>query len=209
MNPRRLLSGDLPAGVIAALAFLAITFLLHLPLWAGIPLAVAVYAAVTLLRPRAAEDAAADAEGQAALAAYKEALTRAQEIRLSAGRIGKPAVKAEALAFCDRADQVLAAIQADDNLPAAPIFLDRLLNPTRELVDDYVRLAARAVPGSEAALIRSETHDLPLVRKAADSFYEQLHRDSLVDLAALSETLEFNLDNVTMRVPRAPRKSLT
>jgi hypothetical protein len=85
--------GDFLAGVVAAAALLLLLSLGVTPRLA-IPLAVATYAGLALLRPRRGHgrDKTVDQASRLQLA-YQTALTRAASIRALERRIAKPAVR--------------------------------------------------------------------------------------------------------------------
>ena len=87
-------------------------------------------------------------------------------------------------------------IREDGNLAAAPLFNDLLLAPARSLLMEYVRLSNRGIRSADDLLEKTETHDLPRIEEAIDTFYERLHRSHVVDLATLSEVLELNLESI-------------
>ena len=161
--------------------------------WLAILLAVATYAAIVLLRPRPAPDETVD-EAHRQHLAFQAALANAEAIRALQARIARPAVREQVGRILDRIAQVLAVIQEDGNLAAAPLFNDHLLAPVRALLTEYVRLSNREISSASELLEKTETHDLPRIERAIDTFYERLHRSHVVDLATLGEMLELNLE---------------
>jgi 5-bromo-4-chloroindolyl phosphate hydrolysis protein len=205
---QRLLSGDLVAGVVAAVLFLVLTFGTGLSIPIAIVLAVAAYVGIVLVRPQVGGrrgDTAAEAAEKAALA-YQTSLTKVATIRGLAARVQKEGTRDLVLRISDQSDRILAAMKEDNNFAAAPLFLEQLLEPTESLLETYVRLSTRGVKAADELLARNESQDLPMIERAARNFFERMHRDSIVDLAALSEVLEFNLENSTPVVepPRRP-----
>lgn len=205
---KRLLSGDLIAGVAAAAVLLVVVVGLDASILVGIVLAIAAYIGIVLVRPRV-DRTAVDTKEQIterATIAYQTSLTKAAQIRSLATRIQKDAPRETTLHIADQADRILAAMKEDGNLTAAPLFLEQLLEPTDELLENYVRLSTRGVTAANELLTRNETQDLPMIEQAARNFFEKMHRDSIVDLAALSEVLEFNLETMTPVTPRRSTK---
>lgn len=205
---QRLLSGDLVAGAGAALLFLILYFALDAPLILAILLAVAAYAGIVLVRPQVAArkgDTAEDTLEKANLA-FETSLAKVAAIRELATRIQKEGTRDLVLRIADQSDRILAAMREDNNQAAAPLFLEQLLEPTEALLETYVRLSTRGVKAADELLARNESQDLPMIERAARNFFEKMHRDSIVDLAALSEVLEFNLETMTPVTPRRPIK---
>jgi hypothetical protein len=134
--------------------------------------------------------------------AYQTSLAKVAAIRELATRVQKEGTRDLVLRIADQSDRILAAMKEDNNLAAAPLFLEQLLEPTEALLETYVRLSTRGVKAADELLARNESQDLPMIERAARTFFEKMHRDSIVDLAALSEVLEFKLENMTPVMPR-------
>jgi hypothetical protein len=199
----RLLSGDLVAGAGAAVLFLVLLFAgLSLPI--AIVLAVLAYVGIVLVRPQMAArrgDSPAESAEKATLA-YQTSLAKVAAIRELATRVQKEGTRDLVVRIADQSDRILAAMKEDNNQTAAPLFLEQLLEPTEALLETYVRLSTRGVKAADELLHRNESQDLPMIERASRTFFETMHRDSIVDLAALSEVLEFNLENMTPVMPR-------
>jgi hypothetical protein len=185
---------DLMAGG-AAVALLLIAVALRLTHWLAIPLAIATYTAVLWVWPRAGEDEIVD-EADSQQVALEAALANAMVLDSLQRRIPKPEVREQVGRILDRSAQVLAVIQEDGTLAAAPLFNDYLLTPVRALLTEYVRLSGRGISSAGALLEKTEKHDLPLIERAIDTFYERLHRSHVIDLAILGEVLELNLESI-------------
>jgi hypothetical protein len=195
--------GDVLAGGVAAVALPLLVFVVGVTPWGAIPLAVAIYAGLMLLRPRGGrrrDEAGDDAVRQRL--AHEAARANAVAIRALGLRIPKPAVRDQVGRIADLADRVLAVMRADQNLAAAPPFNDRVLEPARSLLAAYVHLSTRGVRGAGALLEKTETRDLPMIEQAVGAYYEKLHRASVVDLATLGEVLELNLESIAASRPR-------
>jgi hypothetical protein len=186
---------DLLAGG-AAVALLLLALANGLTPWLAIPLAMATYAGIVLLRLRPGHDETDD-EAHRQRLAFEAALANAEAMRALQPRIARPAVREQVGRILDRTAQVLAVMREDDNLEAAPIVNDHLLAPARALLTEYVRLSTRGISSAGDLLEKTETHDLPRIERAIDTFYERLHRSHVVDLATLGEVLELNLDTIT------------
>ena len=185
---------DLLAGGAAA-AMLLLTVALGLTPWLAIPLAAATYAGFALLRPLPELDRAVD-EAHRQHLAFQAAFANAEAIRALQPGIANPAAREQVGRILDRIAQVLAVMREDGNLAAAPLFNDHLLAPARALLTEYVRLSNRGISSAGDLLEKTETHDLPRIERAIDTFYERLHRSHVVDLATLSEVLELNLESI-------------
>ena len=188
---------DLIAGGMAAATLLLLVFALGVTPWLAVPLAVTAYLGVELLRPRRGRLPAPTAdETRQQRRAYQAALANAGAIRALAPRIAEPVVRQRVGRIVDRIDQTLTVMRLDGTLAAAPVLNDHLLEPCLALLTEYVRLASRGVTSAEPLLEKTETHDLPLIERAADDFYELLHRAHVVDLATLGDVLELNLESI-------------
>jgi hypothetical protein len=115
-------------------------------------------------------------------------------MRATSRRIPNPAPRQQALAFCDVADGVLAAM-ADhpEEERVGQEFLSRFLTPAHHILTTYERLANRAVPSAEPILTRVEDEDLPLMLKCAHDVYDRLHRATLIDLEVSREMMRSDL----------------
>jgi hypothetical protein len=197
----RLAPGDLPAGVAAA-ATLLIVLVIGVTPWLAIPLAVATYLGAGLLRPRRQPGGAVSDEARQQRLAYQAALANASAIRALVPRIAKPAVREQVGRILDRIDRSLRVMCDDGDLAAASVLDDRLLEPFKALLAEYVRLASRGVRSADALLERIETHRLPQIEQAIDAFYERLHRRQVIDLATLGEVIELNVESIRATPPR-------
>ena len=190
--------GELLAGGAAAALFL-VAVALSISSWLAILLALTTYAGVVLLWPRRSRRAAAGDDARRQHLAYQSALANASAIRMLAQRIAKPAVREHVDRILGRIARVLAAMREDGSLAAAPVFDEQLLTPFRAVLTEYVRLAGRGVRSADGLLERTESRDLALIEQAVDTFYEQLHRGHMIDLATLSDVLELNLGSIQTR----------
>jgi hypothetical protein len=94
-------------------------------------------------------------------------------------------------------------MRLDGKLDRATVFNDQLLELCRSILTEYVVLSGRKIKSARTVLEKIETHDLPLIERAADDFYENLHRQEMIDLATLSEVLELNLESIRTTPRRA------
>ena len=186
---------DLLGGGAAAALLLLTTVVFDLTPWLAIPIAMVTYAGFVLLRPRQAHDVTDEPHRQHL--ACQEALANAEAIRALQPRIAEPAVREQVGCILERITQVLAVMREDGNLTALALFNDHLLVPARALLTEYVRLSNRGISSAGDLLEKTETHDLPRIGRAIDTFYERLHRSHMVDLATLGEVLELNLEHIT------------
>jgi len=189
VSQRELLAGG------AAIAVLFNGLVIGLTPWLSIPLAVVTYTAIVLLRPRPIPDATVE-EAHRQHLALQEAIANAEAIRVLHTRIANPAAHEQVGRILNRIAQVMAVMLEDGALAAMPLFNDRLLAPVRALLTEYVRLSSREISSAQELLEKTETHDLPRIERAIETFYERLHRSHIVDLATLSEVLDINLDSI-------------
>jgi hypothetical protein len=111
-------------------------------------------------------------------------------MRVSGVRIAKPAVQAQALRICSRAEQilnVLAEPERDEELGRE--FVERVLPTAQTVFSSYVRLSERQIASAQPALARVETSDLPLIERTLNEMFEQLHRYDVISLEVASEML--------------------
>ena len=201
-NRRSFPGGDTIAGASSALV-LGVAVVVGIRVWLAIPLAVAVYAGLVLLRPaspRRPSPPGSDADREQI--AYQTAIANARAIRALQPRIANPGARERVGRISERIERILAVMREDRALAAAPLFNERLLNPFVSLLTEYVRLSSRGVTSAHGLLEKVETGDLPMIEQAVEAFYEQLHRASLLDLATLSEILAFGLDGIRATVSR-------
>lgn len=189
---------DLLAGGFAAALLLGVVKL-GLSLSLAIPLAMATYVGLQLIRPWRVE---VDDDARRQRLAYQAALANSVAIRALQRQIVKPAAREQVGRILNRTALVLAVMREDGSLAAAPLFNDRLLTPFCALLTEYVRLSKRGVTSADELLEQTESRDLPLIERAVDVFYERLHRSHVVDLATLREMLEVNLESVTVTSSR-------
>lgn len=113
-------------------------------------------------------------------------------MRRCARRIPKPDVRAQALAICAAADQVLAVLPETGDEGLARDVVSRYLAPAETIFSRYARLATRGVAAAEPALARVEDEDLPFIERKLADLYERLHRGDLIDLEVAREMLAFD-----------------
>jgi hypothetical protein len=127
---------------------------------------------------------------------FQAALANVEAISGLQSTIAKPAVREQVGRILDQIARVLAVMREDRNFAVAPLFNDHLLTPVRALLTEYVRLSNRGVTSAGDLLDRTESHDLPRIERAVQTFYERLHRSHVVDLATLGEVLELDLERI-------------
>jgi hypothetical protein len=199
MAADRLRNGDLLAGAAAATLFVLAT-VLDVHLWLSVSLALGTYAIASLLRSKFVRGGFSDRRRHES--AYVTAVSNTAAIRALLPSVSDPAVRDQIGRILVRCDRILKAIDEDKNLAAAPLFNERLLEPFIAFLTNYVRLAKRNVKSAGDLLAKAESHDLPMFERAADDFFERLHRALVVDLATLADILELNLESMdtsTMR----------
>ena len=111
-------------------------------------------------------------------------------MRIDAEQIASADVRREALAICDRADEILRELAEPGRDEAvAREYVDQVLVQAQALYANYARLSSRGIASAEAALRRVESHDLPLLASILNDIHERLHQDELVSLEVASEML--------------------
>lgn len=168
-------------------------------------LALLAYAGIMLVRPSVpgSKDINPEEEHARLKVAYQSVLAKATAIRTMGDGIQKPEVRATVRRIADQSDQILTAMREDQQFVAAPLFSEQLLPPTEDLLESSIRLSRRGIKSADELLVRNETQDLPMIEQAAQTFYERMHCDSIVDLAALVVTLARNSDSDGGNSPQA------
>lgn len=139
----------------------------------------------------AAGDEVADPE-------LREALTRGREqaarMRRTLAGINDRNVRLRVTNLVDDADRILGSLRDRGDTVLTRTFNDRYLAPATTILTRYTRLVSRDLTSARPVLDRVETHDLPLLQRKYDEFYEQVHRGDLIDLEVASEMLAFELE---------------
>ena len=182
------------AWVVAALVLLAAVFLANIPVPVAILLGVIAYLGLALARAR-----------EPAVPGKPPAMTDEQAFAAAASKIGQLRrlsrdihdrdVSAWLDNFCDMSDAILGVITEDRKLRAAPLFLQGIVIPTEQLLQDYARLERRNVAAAKPVLARVKSDNLPDITRATDDFYQQLHQTDVIEIDTLSERLEYNLSD--------------
>jgi hypothetical protein len=167
--------------------------------WFAILLAVATYIGIALIRP--VPDPAIDREPLEQELAFQSAVLHLTNIRDLESRIPKQEIQDQIHRIAGRIGQVLEVMEEDRMLGAAVPFNERLLEPFHALLAEYVRLSARGVKTAEPLLHKAETHDLPLIERAVETFYEKLNRGIVIDLATHAEILSLDIDSLETHAP--------
>lgn len=127
----------------------------------------------------------------------RDALRRGRDLanrmRRSLGGIRDGQIRTRATHLVDDADRILASLRDRGDRTLAATFNERYLTPAETILSRYTRLQALDLTTGRDALDRVESHDLPLLQKRYDEFYEQVHRGDLIDLEVASEMLAFEL----------------
>jgi DNA-binding CsgD family transcriptional regulator len=183
--------GDLLAGGAASVALPVLVFVLDLDPLLAIPLVVAIYIGLVLLRPVGGEvrPALGDLATEPNDAAYQTALDAAAAIRALGIRIAKPAISERVVCVADRLERTLEAMRADGYLAAAPLLSGRL-EPFCAQLKKYIRVSTREVKSAADLMEHFEACELPTIERAVDAFYDELNRADVLDLAVLREALE-------------------
>lgn len=149
-------------------------------------------------RPPPARDVVADPELAEVLATGRE---QAARMRRTLGGINDREIRLRVTNLVDDADRILGSLRDRGDTVLAHTFNDRYLAPTTTILTRYTRLASRDLTSARPVLDRVETHDLPLLQRRYDEFYEQVHRGDLIDLQVASEMLAFELDEPVNGTP--------
>jgi hypothetical protein len=136
------------------------------------------------------DDSVADPALRESLARGRELATR---LRSALAGISDREIRLRATNLADDADRILGSVRERGDVAMADLFNDRYLAPATTIMTRYARLAPRDLTTARPALERVEQHDLPLLQKRFDQFYEQVHRGDLIDLEVASEMLAFEL----------------
>lgn len=149
-------------------------------------------------RPGPAFEAVADPELADVLAKGRE---RAAQMRRTIGGINDREIRLRVANLVDDADRILTSLRDRGDTVLAHTFNDRYLAPATTILTRYARLVSRDLTTARPVLDRVETHDLPLLQRRYDEFYEQVHRGDLIDLEVASEMLAFELDEPVNGAP--------
>ncbi len=145
-----------------------------------------------------ARDVAADPELAEVLATGRE---QAARMRRTLGGINDREIRLRVTNLVDDADRILGSLRDRGDTVLAHTFSDRYLAPATTILTRYARLVSRGLTSARPVLDRVETHDLPLLQRRYDEFYEQVHRGDLIDLEVASEMLAFELDEPVNGTP--------
>lgn len=143
-------------------------------------------------------DAVADTELADVLATGRE---QAARMRRTLGAINDRESRLRVTNLVDDADRILTSLRDRGDTVLAHTFNDRYLAPATTILTRYSRLVSRDLTTARPVLDRVETHDLPLLQRRYDEFYEQVHRGDLIDLQVASEMLAFELDEPVNGTP--------
>jgi hypothetical protein len=183
----------LAGGISAGLLLLLVTVTGTVP-WIAILLAVATYIGIVLMRP--ASEPAVDKSALEQKLAFQSAVLHLASIRDLQSHVLKQDVHDQIQRIAGRISQVLEVMDQDAMFVAAVPFNERLLEPFQVLLAEYVRLSARDVKSAEQLLQKAEAHDLPLIERAVENFYEKLNRGTVIDLATHAEMLSLDIESL-------------
>jgi hypothetical protein len=104
------------------------------------------------------------------------------------------AVRQRAAAIVDQGEQILDILrEGRGDVALATKFVEQYVTPTTTILERYARLANHRVASAQPTLDHVVQHDLPMIERKFQEFYERLHRGDLIDLEVASEMLEFEL----------------
>ena len=128
----------------------------------------------------------------------RDALTKGRDqaarMRRTLGGINDRNIRLRVTNLVDDADRILASLRERGDTMLTQTFNERYLAPATTILTRYTRLVSRDLTSARPVLDRVETHDLPLLQRKYDEFYEQVHRGDLIDLEVASEMLAFELE---------------
>ena len=143
-------------------------------------------------------DDVADPELREALARGRDFAAR---MRRTLSGITDRTIRLRVTNLVDDADRILGSLRDRGDTVLARTFNDRYLAPATTILTRYTRLVSRELTSARPVLDRVESHDLPLLQRKYDEFYEQVHRGDLIDLEVASEMLAFELETPVNGAP--------
>ena len=161
-----------------------------LPYWLFMTLPLLAYSGLWLLVSTPAEiETRRDRPGMAAGedTTYRACLDLRSQIQTLAGQVDDPGVASRLRAVTACVDKSLDAI-AEDGKHAAAMPLSDLLGYTDKLLRAYVKVVRRGFADPDLHVhVRDR---LGTIERACGRFWDRLNRDAVVDLRALSETID-------------------
>lgn len=192
------------AWAVAAIVLLAAVFLAAAPVPIAVVVSLAAYAGLALARVKD-KPPAVSLLGATDEDSYQIARSKIARLRELRNGISDQDVRAWIDGYQRQAGAILAVIEEDRKLRAAPLFLQGNVLPSEELLQEYARLERRNVQAAKPILERIKRENLPLIRRATDDFYEQLHQIDVIEIDTLSERLEYNLTDRLPAIGRSER----
>lgn len=136
-------------------------------------------------------------EAPFAAASFAQVHDQIEQLKGIAWQLPEGSVRDQVLRVAHSAERI-AGVMAADRADAASVdrFTSHYLEPTVSLLTRYARLSGRGVAGAEDILRRVEEENLPLLESRLDELYDRLHRGEIIQLAATSEMLDFDVPDL-------------
>jgi hypothetical protein len=195
-------------GIAAAAAFAAavlMVFALEVHPLLSLLLALGVYAGITLLLPQPAQEidvlpdpltpeeesfqAARESSARIAAAIPQIAKTQLPQIARTSMRKGVTRIVSEI-------DKMLDVMEEDEKYIAAPLYATRLVGPFEQVFMKELKVLRRGVELADSSHQHFQSVVLPSFEAAAKEFYQRYHQSDVIDLAALTEILMYNLESI-------------
>jgi hypothetical protein len=167
-----------------------------LPLWLALILPILAYPGLRLITASIGQASAGkelrptprtDGDG------YAACLELQRDLQSLSSRIEDSQVAGQLRRITAWIDKILGAIAEDEKHQAATPLHD-LVDLTKDLLTRYLKVVRRGFDGAD---VRERVREnLVTLEAAYERFWVQLNRDAVVNLAALSETIDFNLKDL-------------
>jgi hypothetical protein len=120
-------------------------------------------------------------------------LSLQRKFQLLASRVADKETAEQLARITSWIDKMLQTIVEDDKYQAS-LTLVNLIETTDDLLAAYLKVVRRGLDGPD---VRERVRDnLATLETACERFWQRLNRDAVVDLAALTDTIEFNLSGI-------------
>jgi DNA-binding CsgD family transcriptional regulator len=197
---------DTEAGrLLLCVTLLAALWALGLPWWLIVILPIVAYVGMRMAVTSSGQ--ADEGKGRNRLEppdehdAYETCKRLWEELESLSSEVTEEAVAERVRAVNGRIEKILAVIVEDARYPTAVPLLG-LVTPTHELLSRYLKVVRRQLADDETHLRVRD--NLSTIESAYDRFWVQLNRDTIVDLQALGETIDFTLKELGTPMELAP-----
>jgi hypothetical protein len=175
------------------LILLVVLIVIGVPLWPALIFPFLAYAGLWCLASatrRRSESKQRRVTQRSADEAYAISLGLQRKFRVAASHIADEELAEQLRRIASWIDRILQTIVEDDKNQAS-LTLINLTETTDDFLTAYLKVSRRGLVGSDAR--ERVRGNLATLETAYERFYERLNRDAVVDLEALSDTIEFNL----------------